>query len=71
MRDKTITCIQCDTPFVFTVEEQEEFEARGFDAPKRCPQCRKQKTHQISVTARPEHNGRRKGRWLKRQHYGY
>jgi len=42
-----ITCIQCEEDFEFTVEEQEKLEKRGFDAPLRCPQCRKHKARNL------------------------
>jgi len=44
MSDKTISCIQCGTSFVFTAQEQARFMARGFNMPKRCPECRKNKS---------------------------
>ena len=44
MENMVITCIQCEEDFEFTVEEQEKLKKRGFDAPLRCPQCRKHKS---------------------------
>ncbi|MCF8126879.1 MAG: zinc-ribbon domain-containing protein [Deltaproteobacteria bacterium] len=43
MRDQTLYCVQCDNPFTFTSSEQKRANAQGFDAPKRCPECRKHK----------------------------
>jgi len=43
MEDRTITCIQCDTEFNFTVHEQQRYERMGFDDPKRCSDCRRKK----------------------------
>lgn len=43
MQDKIFICIQCDNPFEFTVAEQEHFSSMGFDPPRRCPACRKNK----------------------------
>lgn len=43
MQDKIITCVQCNEPFVFSTEEKRRFDARGFDEPTRCPECRKKK----------------------------
>ena len=43
MKNRIITCIQCYEDFEFTVYEQEKFNQRGFDAPLRCPHCRKNK----------------------------
>ncbi len=60
MRDQIIYCIQCDNPFTFTVAEQNRLNAQGFDAPKRCPECRKRK--QKSST------GEKKKRKRSREH---
>lgn len=39
--DRTITCVDCGQPFVFSAAEQEVFANRGFtNDPKRCPSCR-------------------------------
>lgn len=47
MEDKKIVCCDCGAEFVFTVGEQEFYQAKGFDnEPKRCPACRKAKKEQ-------------------------
>lgn len=39
--DKSLTCTDCGTSFVFSTEEQEQFATRGYtNDPKRCPECR-------------------------------
>lgn len=39
--DKTLVCVECGAEFIFTVGEQEFFNARGFgNEPKRCRSCR-------------------------------
>ncbi len=39
--DKDLTCVECGTSFVFSGEEQEQFQSRGYtNEPKRCPECR-------------------------------
>jgi DNA-directed RNA polymerase subunit RPC12/RpoP len=43
MENKTITCIQCETEFVFTIHDQLRYEKMNFDEPRRCPECRKNK----------------------------
>ena len=55
MRDQTIYCIQCDSAFTFSVAEQKRSNSQGFDAPKRCPECRKRKQKSAN-----SENGRRK-----------
>jgi CxxC-x17-CxxC domain-containing protein len=40
-QDKTLTCVECGTPFVFSASEQAFYAERGFaNEPKRCPACR-------------------------------
>jgi CxxC-x17-CxxC domain-containing protein len=42
--DKTITCRDCGTDFVFTAGEQEFYAQKGFtNEPSRCPSCRQQR----------------------------
>lgn len=42
--DKTITCRDCGTAFVFTAGEQEFYAQKGFtNEPTRCPSCRQQR----------------------------
>lgn len=39
--DKTLTCVDCGQPFVFTAGEQEFYAEKGFEnEPKRCKNCR-------------------------------
>lgn len=40
--DLTIVC-QCGQPFTFSKGEQEFYNQRGFQPPKRCPACRIEK----------------------------
>lgn len=58
MENKHLTCIQCGTEFIFSVEEQERFAVRGFGAPKRCPACRDRKQKLFGDNGE---SGRRKG----------
>ena len=42
--DKTLTCRDCGSPFVFTAGEQEFYQQRGLlHEPARCPNCRSQR----------------------------
>jgi NAD-dependent SIR2 family protein deacetylase len=43
MESKLIYCVQCDAEFEFSVEDQQAYEAKGYDEPKRCPDCRRRK----------------------------
>ena len=39
--DRTLTCRDCNRPFVFSAGEQEFFSVKGLvNEPKRCPNCR-------------------------------
>lgn len=38
--DQNLTCIDCNTPFVFTASEQEFYKQQNFSSPKRCKACR-------------------------------
>lgn len=41
MSDLTITCRDCAITFAFTEGEQAFFSERGYTAPSRCPNCRR------------------------------
>ena len=44
MADKTLTCKDCGSEFVFTEGEQAFYKEKGFEnEPQRCPRCRKAK----------------------------
>jgi len=41
LEDKTLTCKDCASPFVFSVREQQFFAEKGFaNEPQRCRDCR-------------------------------
>lgn len=47
MADKTITCKDCGSEFVFTEGEQAFYQEKGFtNDPVRCPDCRKARKQQ-------------------------
>lgn len=39
--DKALVCVDCQNDFVFTAGEQDFFERKGMQQPKRCQPCRK------------------------------
>lgn len=39
--DITLTCVDCNSEFLYTAGEQKYFEEKGLYAPKRCHPCRK------------------------------
>ncbi|MFC1901724.1 CxxC-x17-CxxC domain-containing protein [Chloroflexota bacterium] len=62
-QDKTLECSDCGNTFTFGVEEQEQFQSRGYtNEPKRCLDCR-----QARKAARPENSGNSYGN----SSYGY
>lgn len=38
----TLQCADCSQEFVFSVEEQEFYQQKGFSQPRRCASCRSQ-----------------------------
>ncbi len=38
--DRTLTCVECSSEFVFSADDQEFHAQRGYQDPKRCPSCR-------------------------------
>jgi CxxC-x17-CxxC domain-containing protein len=39
-QDKTLTCVDCGVQFTFTARDQAFYDERGFQAPRRCKNCR-------------------------------
>ena len=46
MADKTLVCQDCGNEFVFTEGEQEFYNEKGFQEPKRCTDCRRARKQQ-------------------------
>ena len=38
--DRNLTCVECNSEFVFSADDQEFHAQRGYQDPKRCPSCR-------------------------------
>jgi hypothetical protein len=55
MEMQVFVCIQCGQEFEFPPDDQARYAGRGFDAPRRCPACRKHKSRAV-----PAGNGRRR-----------
>ena len=62
--DKTLTCSDCGTEFIFTARDQEFYAERGFSTPRRCRQCREQ-----AKVARGDRTGGGGGGGAPRQMY--
>ena len=39
-QDRTLTCAECGTEFTFSADDQEFHARKGYQEPKRCPDCR-------------------------------
>ena len=60
MRDQLIICVQCNTEFEFSAAEQEYYQNKGFNPPKRCPQCRKNKSKLADSEHKNSHDNKKK-----------
>jgi len=38
--DRTLNCVECGAEFTFTADDQEFHARKGYQEPKRCPNCR-------------------------------
>jgi hypothetical protein len=61
MKDKTMICIQCEKQFILDRPEQERLLSRGFGFPRRCPDCRRKKTKNVSGGREERRNKGRRG----------
>ena len=41
--DRNLTCMECNSEFVFSVDDQQFHAEREYQEPKRCPSCRQAK----------------------------
>jgi len=41
--DRNLTCVECNSEFVFSVDDQQFHAEREYQEPKRCPSCRQAK----------------------------
>ena len=60
MKDQVRTCIQCESEFIVTASEQERLRSKGFDIPKRCHACRKNKMKSQKESDNRDQRGKRK-----------
>lgn len=61
MADRTLTCRDCNQPFVFTLGEQTFYTERGFSEPQRCPTCRQARKAQRNADGLGAGYGSRSG----------
>ncbi len=41
--DRNLTCVECNSEFVFSADDQQYHAEREYQDPKRCPSCRQAK----------------------------
>ena len=41
--DRNLTCVECNSEFVFSADDQQYHAERGYEDPKRCSSCRQAK----------------------------
>ncbi len=41
--DRNLTCVECNSEFTFSADDQQYHADRGYQDPKRCPSCRQAK----------------------------
>jgi len=46
--DVQVKCVGCGQEFTFTVREQQFYEEKGFQVPRRCPGCRIQRRKPVT-----------------------
>ncbi len=39
-QDRTLTCVECNSSFLFSADDQRYHQEKGYTEPKRCPACR-------------------------------
>ena len=55
--DRSLTCVQCGTEFIFSAEDQEFHARRGYQDPKRCPTCRAERRASVGGGYRSSYGG--------------
>ena len=55
--DRTLTCADCGSEFIFSASEQQFYREKGFENdPKRCPSCRQSRKNLKRTNDRPMYN---------------
>ncbi len=60
MEDMILVCVRCEEEFEFSALEQEKYEDRGYDIPKRCPTCRKHKYRNMDAMDDRRHTNKKR-----------
>ncbi|MDT7943784.1 MAG: CxxC-x17-CxxC domain-containing protein [Dehalococcoidia bacterium] len=51
-QDRDLVCVECGRTFVFTADDQQFHASRGYQDPKRCPECRQARRAAAGGSAR-------------------
>jgi rubrerythrin len=65
METQFVVCIQCGQEFEFPPDEQARYLDRGFDAPRRCPSCRRKKSKYSGNGPERRRNGKKRDYRMK------
>jgi len=55
-QDRELVCVECGKVFTFSAEDQEFHASRGYQDPKRCPECRQARRAATGAQPRPLHD---------------
>ena len=69
METLILTCIQCEEDFEFSPDEQQKYTQKGFDAPLRCSECRKNKAKKPKLLEKRKVRDKKKHYRLKNEGY--
>jgi CxxC-x17-CxxC domain-containing protein len=56
-QDRSLTCAQCGSQFIFSADDQEFHSTRGYQDPKRCPTCRAERRNSAGGSRSSSYGG--------------
>ncbi len=65
MEVQFVVCAQCGQEFEFSADDQLRYALRGFDAPRRCPACRKRKSRDSFAGSGRRHDAKKRDYRMK------
>jgi len=55
LQDKTLQCLECGAPFIWTASEQAFYLSKGLIEPKRCLECRAERKRSLEISRLGRH----------------